>query len=119
MPRADGGRHGNEQCCNDKTLDDYIGNASKGVTYAALIFSINTLVIEQAKDGDELILGELLQRGDHREAANEFGDEPVTEQILRFHMLECFAPFEHGIDLLFLGPKAKHVIPESALDDLV
>ena len=40
---------------NDKTLDNYIAFASKGATYAAALFSITKLTVEEAKDDDKLI----------------------------------------------------------------
>ena len=76
-------------------------------------------ILGGGQDGDELFLGQFLQCRDHRQASNEFGDESVAEQILRFHMLKGFAALVHGIYLLFLRAETEHMIAESPLDHFV
>jgi hypothetical protein len=49
-------RHGNEDvCCNDKTWDDYIGYASKAITYAAAFAGLNECALKTIADGHDTI----------------------------------------------------------------
>ena len=39
------------------------------------------------ENGNQLIFGQFRQRGHHRQPADEFGNETVIQQILRFGVL--------------------------------
>ena len=72
------------------------------------------------EDLDELVLGEFAQRGDHRQAADEFGDEAVVQQVLRLHAAEDRV----FILLLFVigglaGVETERIAAEPAADDVL
>ena len=49
-------RHGNASvCCNDKTWDDWIGYASKGLTYAAAGVGMSSCTLAHLGEADETL----------------------------------------------------------------
>ena len=81
----------------DLALERRFGDRFEGIVGEA---ELDVLVLEQlhvlARDGvarlredlDERRLVELVQRADDRQAADELGDQPVLDQVLRLELLE-------------------------------
>ena len=75
-------------------------------------------VARLGENGDELIFGELLEHGDHRQPANELGDESERNEILGFDVLEDRVPVDLGklVAVLDRG-KAHDAVSQPPLDD--
>src|SRR6185436_15203162 len=66
-------------------------------------------------DADEVLFVELVERGEHRQAADELGDEAELDEVLGHHAVEQVA----GLVLLLLadvGAEAHGLLVEPALD---
>src|SRR5712664_3587412 len=92
--------NGTQAACAGLALDRLAGNRAKRLVGKR---QLDVLHLEQPlillhqrvlRIGQDLLqrsLVEILQRGDHREAADEFGDQAVLQEILRFDVAEDFA----------------------------
>src|SRR5262249_22423432 len=67
---------------------------------------------------DERGLVQLVQRADHRQAADELGNQSVLDQVLRLELLERGADVA-GAQRLHLGLEAQRLLADAALDLLV
>ena len=70
------------------------------------------------QDRDQVVAGELVDRGDDRQAADELGDQPVLHQVLGQHLLEALAGVLVGVGG-DLGAEADAVVADPPLDHLV
>src|SRR6185503_8529652 len=70
------------------------------------------------QDLDERRLVQLVERSDDWQAADEFGNEAVLDQVLGFDLLERRADLAFG-DGLDLGFEAECLLANAAVDDLV
>ncbi len=70
------------------------------------------------EDRDEVVAGELVHRGHHRQAADELGDQPVLDQVLGQAVLEDLArvAVRAGLDR---GGEADALVADAPLDQLV
>src|SRR5690606_6773083 len=73
--------------------------------------------------GEDLHQGglvQLLERGDHRQAADELGDQAVLDQVLRLHLGQQLADVGLALGALDLGAEADAAgVAAAGLDDLV
>src|SRR5690606_16352961 len=79
---------------------------------------LHQTVPRSGQDVDQSILGELVQRGQHRQAPDELRDQPELQQIFRLHLGQKLAQL-HLLTTLDIGPEAQTRLTQPALYDLV
>ena len=63
--------------------------------------------------------GQFRQDGHHRQAADEFGNEPKCEQVFRFNVMQNLVAFDFGQLPARVGRVKSHdAMTEATLDDL-
>src|SRR4029077_21124579 len=55
-----------------------------------LLLLLDERVLGVGEDADDVLLVEVVQGHDDRQAPDELGDEPVLEQVLRLHVFASF-----------------------------
>src|SRR5262245_147816 len=83
-----------------------------------LLVLLQQRVLRLDEDADERLLVEAVHRADHRQAADELGDQPELQQVLGQHVGED-RPEVLLLRLADVRPEADAVVPDPALDDLV
>src|SRR5262249_24606422 len=83
-----------------------------------LLILLGERVLRLREDGDEIFLGQILERRDDRQAADELGDQTELRQILGLALLQ------HGADRLRLPrfdrrAEADAALADAASDDLI
>ena len=81
-------------------------------------YCLTSAFFGSSQDALERGLVEIVQRRDHRQAADEFGDQAEFEQVLRLDLAEDFAGLA-VLRRLHLGAKADRGCPAARRDDLL
>src|SRR5579859_96262 len=83
-----------------------------------LLVLLDQRVLRLGEDAHDVLLIEVVQGHDDRQAADELGDEPVLQQVLRLHLLERLG---HGLalDLRVRRAEADRAPADALLDDLL
>src|SRR5262249_38420204 len=83
-----------------------------------LLELLHERVFRLREDVDERFLVELVERREHGQAADELGDEPELEEVLRLHLREELAELEVLLRL-DVRAEAERALPDPALHDLL
>ena len=83
-----------------------------------LVVLLGERVLGLGEDLDQVFLAQLMHVADHRQAADELGDEPELQQILGQHLGEQLAHIALVL-ALDLGPEAHALLADAPLDDLL
>src|ERR1700704_1235592 len=66
----------------------FLENELHVVEREELLILLHQRVLRLGEDADDVLLVEVMQGHDDRQAADELGDEPVLQEVLRLHLLE-------------------------------
>ena len=110
-------------CARERLLRDGLQRALRElelhpVHLEELLVLLHERVLRLREDVDERVLVQLVERREHRQAADELRDQAELEQVLRLHLLEQLAEL---VVLLALdvGAEAERLLADAALDDLL
>ena len=83
-----------------------------------LLVLLHERVLRLREDVDQRVFVQLVQRRQHRQAADELRDQAELEQVLRLHLLEQLAELEVLL-ALDVGAEAERRLADAPLDDLL
>src|SRR4029077_8364829 len=83
-----------------------------------LLVLLDERVLRLGEDANDVLLVEVVQRDDDRQAADERGDDPVLQQVLRLQHLERLGD-RFALDLRVRGAEADRAPADALLDNLL
>src|SRR6202162_2593571 len=83
-----------------------------------LLVLLDQRVLRLGEDAHDVLLVEVVQRDDDRQAADELRDEPVLQQVLRLELLERLG-YRLALDLVVRRPETDRPPADALLDDLL
>ena len=84
-----------------------------------LLVLLHQRVLRLGEDGDQVVLGEIVERGDHRQPADELRDHPELDQVLRLDVLQQLADAAVVLARSIFGAEAEALHADAPPDDLL
>ena len=85
----------------------------------SLLILLDQRVLRLGQDLDQRVLVELIERRDHRQAADQFRDQAELDQIFGLHVVEHVAAVRPRVDVAHLGGEADAALLGAVQDDLL